>query len=417
MTTLGRGIVRRALALALLAAALTLHHTPAVAQSPPDAPESVTVTRSDGALTADWPAVDGATSYHVTYIPVGETEWRLAALHHPDAAITIDGIDNDAMYIVGVRARNEVGDSAWTNSPAVDPYVPPVLGPTPTPTPDARTQPHADTHAHADAHASRSPHGAHGDGGRRQRHPGLERPVGLRHHALRVPAAGRAAGGDWSAWTHVFASGAATTSYVVPGLANGAEYRFRVRAVSAAGASGPAPNADPDYVAATPTAPIAQAQQEDGARIASDNDSDDDNLIEVTTVAQFIAMQWDLNGDGTPESETTKYNTAFDSGVSGCSSTCAGYEITADLTITANPTDAGTSYLVPGDWNTTFQGNGNTITNNDSRPLFQNIGATTGSTKGEIKGLNVDNSGAGNAILADKVQAQGVVTNTGVTGR
>ena len=152
------------------------------------------------------------------------------------------------------------------------------------------------------------------------------------------------------------------------------------------------------------------------ASIQSDNDTDNDNLIEVTSVAQFIAMQWDLDGDGTPESETAKYNTAFDSGVSGCSSTCAGYEITADLTITANPTDAGTTYLVPGTWNTTFQGNGNTITNNDSRPLFENIGATTGSTTGEVKRLNVDNSGAGNAILANKVQAKGVLTNVGVTG-
>ena len=265
--------------LALIVAAVASSVSPVAAQAL-DAPSSVTVTRGDGYLEASWPAVAGATRYHVTYSSDGGASWSLASSDHPTNSITITGVDNALAYVVGVRAGNADAWSVWTNS-----------------------------------------------------------------------------------------------------------------------------------------ASAAPAQQEDRARIASDNDSDDDNLIEVTTVAQFIAMQWDLNGDGTPESEATKYNAAFTSGVSGCSSTCAGYEITADLTITANPTDAGTSYLVPGTWNTTFQGNGNTITNNDSRPLFENIGATTGSTTGEIKGLNVDNSGATNAILADKVQAQGKVTNTGVTGK
>ena len=423
MTTLGRGIVRRALALALLAAALTLQHTPAVAQSPPAAPESVTITRSDGALTADWPAVDGATSYHVTYIPVGENEWRLAALHHPDATITIDGIDNDAMYIVGVRARNEVGDSAWTNSPAVDPYVPPVLGPTPTPTPEPSPTPTPTPEPSPTPTPTPTPSAAP---------TGLAATAGdgsvtlawndpsdsaITHYEYQQQDA--SAGGDWSAWTHAFASGASTTSYVVPGLANGTEYRFRLRAVSAAGASAPAPNADPDYVSAAPTAPLAKARQEDGARIASDNDSDNDNLIEVTNLTQFMAMQWDLDGDGTPESNTSDYNTAFTSGVTGCSTTCAGYELSNDITITANPPKSSGSYLVPGTWNTTFEGNGNEIINQDRRPLFETIGAATGSTIAEVKNLTIESkhaSGAQSAVLADKVDDKGVVTKVAVIG-
>ena len=159
---------------------------------------------------------------------------------------------------------------------------------------------------------------------------------------------------------------------------------------------------------------------EDGARIASDNDSDNDGLIDVTTLAQLIAIQWDLNGDGTPESEATKYNNAFVSGVSGCpGSGCVGYELMNDLTITLNPTDAGTNHIIPGILNTTFEGNDNDITNQDARPLFQTIGQATGSTTAEVKNLKVSNtnsSGANSGILADKVEDKGKVTKVGVTG-
>ena len=91
----------------------------------PATPASVTVTRGDGTLTASWPAVEGAASYHVTYSSDGGGSWSLAALNHPDASITITGVDNAKSYLVGVRARNEHGDSGWRNSPTADPYMPP----------------------------------------------------------------------------------------------------------------------------------------------------------------------------------------------------------------------------------------------------------------------------------------------------
>ena len=87
----------------------------------PGTPSSVTVTRSDGTLTATWPAVSGATSYHVTYSADGGHSWSLAALNHPDASITISPVTNSATYIVAVRARNAHGDSGWRNSPAAGP--------------------------------------------------------------------------------------------------------------------------------------------------------------------------------------------------------------------------------------------------------------------------------------------------------
>ena len=65
-------------------------------QSAPGAPVEVTVTRGDGTLTASWAAVTGATSYHITYSSDGAVSWTLAAYEHPDASITITGVDNDA---------------------------------------------------------------------------------------------------------------------------------------------------------------------------------------------------------------------------------------------------------------------------------------------------------------------------------
>ena len=88
---------------------------------PPATPSSVTVTRGDGTLNASWPAVEGATSYHVTYSSDNGASWSLAALHHPDTSIEITGVDNALTYIVGVRARNAHGDSGWRNSPPAEP--------------------------------------------------------------------------------------------------------------------------------------------------------------------------------------------------------------------------------------------------------------------------------------------------------
>ncbi len=110
---------------------------------PPSAPSSVTVTRGDGTVTADWPDVSGATKYHVTYSTDNKQSWSLAASSHPNSAITINNADNAKTYIVGVRAGNDAGWSGWRNSPPAGPYAPePTPTPTPTPTepPDSPTQ-------------------------------------------------------------------------------------------------------------------------------------------------------------------------------------------------------------------------------------------------------------------------------------
>ena len=108
---------------------LTPTPTPTPAPTPPGTAQSVTLTRADGSVTATWPAVAGATAYHVTYTDNGAQSWQLAALDHPASGGGTESITfaatNGSTYIVGVRAKNSAGGSAWRNSPAAGPFTPP----------------------------------------------------------------------------------------------------------------------------------------------------------------------------------------------------------------------------------------------------------------------------------------------------
>ena len=111
--------------------------------------------------------------------------------------------------------------------------------------------------------------------------------------------------------------------------------------------------------------------------LSVDRDTDDDGLIEISTLAQLNAMRYDLDGDGT--SGESAYNPHLGSTItnSGCPSTCKGYELTADLDFDTNGDDSfdsGDDYYNGGDgwepigdgtntFNTTFNGNGHTISN------------------------------------------------------
>ena len=284
--------------------------------APPGTPSSVTITRSDGSLTATWPAVDGATSYHVTYSSDGGASWSLAALNHPTASITIDSVTNSATYIVAVRARSVHGDSGWRNSPTANPFVPPPPGVPSSvtvtrsdgsltaswPAVDGATSYHVRYSSDGGAswslaalnHAAASitisgvtnsatyivavrARNAHGDSGWRDSPPadpfapaapptvpsGLTATAGDRSVTLAWDDPSDASitgyeiqmrwtGVGWGAWTPIANSDSSTTSHIVIDLTNGTEYRFHLRAVNAAGTSGIAPNASPWYVAATP---------------------------------------------------------------------------------------------------------------------------------------------------------------------
>ena len=204
----------------------------------PDAPVSVALARSDGWLTASWPAAAHAASYHVTYSADGGASWKLAALSLRAVegvnSITIEA-DNAATYVVGVRARNSSGASGWVNSAPAGPFVPPLpLSPPPSPPVGLRANP-------GDGQVRLSWNG-----------PGDASVLGYEYRM-------RWAGVAWSAWTAMAGSGPSTVSHVVDGLDNGVEYRFKLRALGDGGASPAVPASSPWYVAAVPTDEVTVA--------------------------------------------------------------------------------------------------------------------------------------------------------------
>ena len=118
---------------------------------------------------------------------------------------------------------------------------------------------------------------------------------------------------------------------------------------------------------------------------STDYDQNDNNLIDVTTLAQLDAIRYDLDGNGSPTGNISAYNLAFLGRATdmGCPTTCTGYELMNDLDFDTNGdgdvdvndgeiawgrgTDAGNGWLPIGDnsnrFTATFQGNGHTITN------------------------------------------------------
>ena len=94
----------------------------------------------------------------------------------------------------------------------------------------------------------------------------------------------------------------------------------------------------------------------------NDYDSDDNDRIEVATLAQLDAIRQDLNGDGLSPTSAAAYYAAFPdpAGGMGCpGGSCAGYELRADL-----------------DFDTDDSG---TVDDDDDYPNWSPIGAGTGS--------------------------------------
>ena len=126
----------------------------------------------------------------------------------------------------------------------------------------------------------------------------------------------------------------------------------------------------------------------------TDYDADEDNLIEISNLAQLNAIRWNLNGRG--DSAHAVYSTAFPNRSTsatkrmGCpAGNCAGYELVADLDFDSDGDDdvdaddhggaywdSGKGWVPIGQvytqaWATTFKGNGHTIDH-----LFINRGTT-----------------------------------------
>jgi len=94
--------------------------------------------------------------------------------------------------------------------------------------------------------------------------------------------------------------------------------------------------------------PVPAAQAQTTTTTTVDYDSNDDRLIEISTLAQLNAIRWDLNGDGVvATADQTSYSAAFPNAAAGMGcpdgsdadtnpDPCLGYELKADLTFDTN---------------------------------------------------------------------------------
>ena len=180
-------------------------------------------------------------------------------------------------------------------------------------------------------------------------------------------------------------------------------------------------------------------------------DTDDDGLIEITTPAQLDAMRHDLDGDGRPTSDgAPAYAAAFSRPPhvvcrDGSSGKCKGYELMADLDFfdtngdgQVNASDDtngdgqvdaadtpywnnGAGWVPIGRLNTTFEGNGHTISHLFiNRPSQDDVGLFTATKTNRVIrhiGLrNVEVSGRNNVggLVGDN---SGTVRGSYVTGQ
>ena len=267
--------------------------------NPPATPSSVSLTRADGTVTADWPAVSDADKYHVTYSDDGGSSWHAPVNGHDN--ITANTLtftaDNGKSYVVGVRAGNDHGWSGWRNSSGIAPLPEPTPTPTPEPTatptpapqptatpvpptatPTPEPEPTATPTPTPQPQAPAAPTGltaTAGDGSvaLAWNDPADATVTGYQYQVNHNDTAtGNLSG--WSSWQSIANSDADTTAHTLTGLSNGKEYRYKLRAVNSAGNSKPAPQAAPWYVSATPQKPPPPAAPSNVAVDPSENSLD-----------------------------------------------------------------------------------------------------------------------------------------------
>ena len=118
-----------------------------------------------------------------------------------------------------------------------------------------------------------------------------------------------------------------------------------------------------------------------------DYDTDGDNLIEVSNLAQLNAIRYDLDGNGTVAAgDQANYDIAFPNALAsmGCAATCTGYELTTDLDFDTDSSGAVDSSDTYASWSpigtsaspfvATFDGGGHTILKMTIRASGSNVG-------------------------------------------
>ena len=168
---------------------------------------------------------------------------------------------------------------------------------------------------------------------------------------------------------------------------------------------------DPDGLAATAMFTVTVSA---GTR---DYDTDNDSLIEVSTLAQLDSMRYDLDGNGIVDGATWRsYFAAYPMGAvgMGCPSGCAGYELSASLDFDTNANgtaDSGDTYWNSGagwapiggedaPYTATFEGNGRTLSNlfinratEDGVGLFGGVDREGSALISDVGLVNVDVKG------------------------
>ena len=155
-----------------------------------------------------------------------------------------------------------------------------------------------------------------------------------------------------------------------------------------------------------------------------DYDADNDNLIDISNLAQLDVIRYDRNGNGANEAsgqysvsagDWANHTSAFPRRVAGmgCPATCGGYELVADLDFDSDgdgdvdANDHGGVFWDSGEgwnpigaigstsaWRTTFRGNGHTINNlyiNRPSTLNQAMFAHLW-TEGRVESLGITNA-------------------------
>ena len=203
----------------------------------------------------------------------------------------------------------------------------------------------------------------------------------------------------------------ANTSYTITNLSPAA-YTLRVLATRAGLTDGPASS---EIV----VVPLGD----------NDYDQNNNNLIEVTTLAQLDAIRYDLDGNGSPTGNTNAYNLAFLGRAPGmgCQTTCAGYELMNDLNFDENGNGArddsynrGAGWQPISTFTATFQGNGHVIANLFINRSGTNLIGLFGVSTGRLSQLglvNVAITGGGNSTGGLVGENQGTVSTSYVTGR
>ena len=176
---------------------------------------------------------------------------------------------------------------------------------------------------------------------------------------------------------------------------------------------------------------------DDDARTGTDYDADDDQLIEIDSLAKLNAIRWDLDGDGAASSgNATSYAAAFpsaaagmgcpDSGDADALGNCAGYELTADLDFDTNgdgSVDGSDTYSnwtpIGGSYTGDFDGNNRTISHlttsgSGHRGLFNTL--ATGSSVSNLGLADVSVNSVGSRAGALAGESAGTLTAVSVRG-